>query len=279
MNCSNPVPIERHFSPIPQSRNDLDEPQNLYGFGYQDSKSWTEIDQRYRTVILAEAGAGKTHEMLNRAKFIKNNGCLAFFVRIEDIDDNFNLSLEVGDEAGFKQWISTTEEAWFFLDSVDEARLSDPRDFEKAIRFFADAINKGRHRAHVCISSRPYAWRPESDSDLIKRYLPFEKPDKKTVGCQEDSDDESVLCESGLEIFQLNPLDENDIRLFAKHRSVMDIDSLIEEIERLNIKSLAERPFDLEGILKKWADDRRLGSRSELLNLNIDRRINETRAC
>jgi len=74
----------------------------------------------------------------------------------------------------------------------------------------------------------------------------------------------------------LNPLDENDIRLFAKHRSVVDIDNLIEEVERSNIKSLAERPFDLEGILDKWVNDGNLGSRSELLNHNIDRRINET---
>lgn len=44
---------------------------------------------------------------------------------------------------------------------------------------------------------------------------------------------------------------------------------------RTNLMALAGRPFDLDGILRKWADDETLGSRSELLRHNVESRLNE----
>ncbi len=275
MNSTNHVPLERRFSPIPRSKHDTDEQQISEILGYQNSRCWSEIDRRHRTVILAEAGAGKTHEMNERAKFIRDEGRPAFFIRIEDIDGDFKQAFEVGDTEGFEQWLSSRNEAWFFLDSVDEARLSDPRDFEKAIRRFGNAIKPAQQRAHICISSRPYAWRPKSDRELIERYLPFKKPQVKTTDRHSEPGELYESSESELEIFQLNPLVENDIQCFAEHRSVPKIDDLIEELKRSNVMSLAERPFDLEGILHKWKIDCVLGDRSELLEHNIELRLNE----
>ena len=40
--------------------------------------------------------------------------------------------------------------------------------------------------------------------------------------------------------------------------------------------AMAERPFDLEGILDKWIADRALGGRSELLHHNIELRLKES---
>lgn len=277
MNPNKPVPLERHFSVVPRSESDSDEQQILKTLGDQNDRTWSEIDKRYRTVILAEAGAGKTHEMSARAKAIENTGRHAFFIRIEDIAGDFKQAFEVGSEEGFNQWLSSQDEAWFFLDSVDEARLSDPRDFEKAIRRFAHAINSAQLRAHIYISSRPYAWRPKSDRELIDVYLPFKKPQTEATDPDSKPDERSKSTENELEIFQLNPLDEDDIRLFAEHRLVLEIDHLIEEIQRSNIMSLAERPFDLEGILDKWkTDNRTLGNRSELLEHNIQLGLDET---
>ena len=82
--------------------------------------------------------------------------------------------------------------------------------------------------------------------------------------------------ESELEIFWLDPLDEADIRQFSKHRSAPEVDRLIEELERLNVMAMAERPFDLEGILGKWIADRALGGRCELLQHNIELRLKES---
>ena len=276
MNSHNSVPLERRFSPGPRLENDSEEQIILEILGDQNNKSWPEIDRRYRTIILAEAGAGKTFEMTARAKTVENEGRPAFFIRIEDIVDDFKQAFEVGSTEGFEQWLSSQSEAWFFLDSVDEARLSNPRDFEKAIRRFANAIKPSQLRAHICISSRPYAWRQKSDRELIERYLPFKKPQSGTTDQVLDLGESSQPSENELEIFRLGPLDEGDIRLFAEHRSVPDIDTLIEELERSNVMSLAERPFDLENILDKWKTTKVLGGRSELLGHIIKLRLNES---
>ena len=276
MNLESPVPLVRRFSPVPQSENDSDEQQVLSILGYQDFLIWPGIDERYRSVVLAEAGAGKTFEMFARAKFIEAEGRFAFFIRIEGIVEDFEQALEVGSAETFQQWLASQKEAWFFLDSVDEARLTDPRAFEKAIRRFATRIKSAQHRSRICISSRPYAWRPKSDRQLIHRYLPFNKPQAEKTNENSETLESSQRTESELETYVLDPLIQEDIRLFAKHRSTPEVDRLIDELERSNVMALAERPFDLEVILHKWSANRTLGGRSELLDQNIDLRLKET---
>ena len=56
---------------------------------YSSPSSWEDIDNEYRSVILAEAGAGKTWEMRARAKYVGTKGDYAFFIRIEDIENDF----------------------------------------------------------------------------------------------------------------------------------------------------------------------------------------------
>ena len=76
-------------------------------------------------------------------------------------------------------------------------------------------------------------------------------------------------------IYTLRPLDKDRVRRFCVAREAKDIERLLHEIERANLWSLAERPFDLEGILAKWADDNALGGRMELLRHNIDKRLRD----
>ena len=274
MSTSHPVPLVRHFSPIRQTPGDSDEQQIWAVLGDSSLSTWNEIDQGYRTVVLAEAGAGKTFEMEARARYVERQGRPAFFIRIEEIEDDFEQAFEVGNAASFEQWLDSQGDAWFYLDSVDEARLDNPRTFKKAIRRFSRRIKDAQHRAHVCVSSRPYAWRPKSDRELIQRHLPFPKPRSEPAGEDLQTTD-APEPQDALEILELLPLDEDDIRLFAQHRSVEAIDRLIHDLERLGLMAMAGRPFDLEGILYKWDLDQQLGGRSELLRHNIEMRLKE----
>ena len=275
MNTNHPVPLVRRFSPVRRSPSDSDEHEIQAIFGYGNVATWEEIDKRYRSVVLAEAGAGKTFEMQARARYVESQAHLAFFIRIEDIVDNFEQAFEVGSVESFEQWLVSQRDAWFYLDSVDEARLDNPTTFEKAIRRFSKAIKNAQQRAHVCVSSRPYAWRPKSDRELIQRHLPLPKPRTESTGEDLQTTDASEP-QDALEIFKLLPLDENDIRLFAQHRSIKGVDRLIHDLGRLDLLPLAGRPFDLEGILHKWASDLALGGRSELLRHNVEMRLNES---
>jgi len=267
----NHISLERQFSPVPKSQKDEEGNEFLSAWGHVKLKTWDDLDLEYRSVILAEAGAGKTEEFRQRASVLSNQGKPAFFVRIEDIEADFYQAFEIGEETQFQAWLQSTEDAWFFLDSVDEARLENPRVFEKALRRFAKGIKESAHRAHIYLSSRPYAWRPREDRKLLDAILFLAAP-------QEGEDHEKVQQaepQSMLTIYTMRPLNAERIRHFSVTRAAKDIDRLLREIERTNLWSLAERPFDLEGMLAKWEDDKTLGSRLELLRHNIDARLRD----
>lgn len=271
MRIENHIPLERQFSPVPKSQDDLENDEILLILGNFKPKTWNDMDREFRCVILAEAGAGKTEELWQHASFLASIGKPSFFIRIEDIEADFYNAFEIGEEAQFQAWLQSTGEAWFFLDSVDEARLDKPQTFEKVLRRFAKSIKEGAHRAHIYISSRPYAWRPWEDRKFLDEILFLPAPPKGEDG-EEAQQSEP---QSALTIYTMRPLDKERIRRFCVAREAEDINLLLHEIERANLWSLAERPFDLESILAKWDMDNALGGRLELLRHNIDKRLRD----
>lgn len=265
------VQLERQFSPVPMSQEEAESDEILSIWGHVKPKTWDDMDSEFRCVILAEAGAGKTEELRQRASVLSNKGKPAFFIRIEDIEVDFYKAFEIGSEAQYQSWLHSTGEAWFFLDSVDEARLENPRAFEKALRRFANTIEGSAHRAHIYLSSRPYAWRPREDRKLLDELLYLPAPQ----GSEEDEIVQQDEPQSVLTICTMRPLDKDRVRRFCIAREANEVDRLLHEIERANLWSLAERPFDLEGILIKWAEDNALSGRLGLLSHNIDKRLRD----
>jgi hypothetical protein len=84
-----------------------------------------------------------------------------------------------------------------FLDSVDEARLKNPKQFEKAIRKFAKKVKPAARRCHIYISSRPYSWGFESDENFLDEELYYGIKDN-----QDESNREEKV-KSALKVFLL----------------------------------------------------------------------------
>jgi len=72
------IELNRQFTPVPESNESTEENQTLADWGHLKSKSWHDLEQEFRCVILAEAGAGKTSELKYRAEFLKQQGKPAF---------------------------------------------------------------------------------------------------------------------------------------------------------------------------------------------------------
>jgi hypothetical protein len=266
------IELNRQFTLVPNSNEAAEENQILAEWGHLKSKSWDDLEQEFCCVILAEAGAGKTEELKHRADLLKQQGKPAFFIRIEDIEADFQNAFEIGDQADFQSWLESTQEAWFFLDSVDESRLNEPKTFEKALRHFARTISNGVHRAHIYITSRPYSWRASEDRKLLGKIL------FHPAAGRPEADDGSAQSEpqSTNLIYLLRPLDREQIQCFCNARNGTNVNQLLEEIERANLWSLAERPFDLEAILAKWEKDQVLDGRLELLGFIIEKRLDDS---
>ena len=72
------------------------------------------------------------------ARSLRGEGGVASSCRIVELADNgFENALEEGNAQKCECWRGNQHAAWFFLDSVDEARLSKPQFFERALRALA----------------------------------------------------------------------------------------------------------------------------------------------
>jgi len=277
--ANNYVPLERRFAPVSSEANAPMEDEFSLLIGGSKEACWEDLERKYRVVILADAGAGKTEEMLTRATRLRENGFDAFFFRIEDIADSFDDSLEVGTPEEFEEWFGSVREGWFFLDSVDEAKLGHPRDFRRAMRNFANQVRSVGQRAHVYISSRPYGWQFQTDRNLFENLLPYTPEKLSQSRSSHDSFSEHLSAEgkpkSAIDLYVLRPLAVDDIRHFAKARSTPDFSEFIDELERSNLVELASRPLDLEELIEKWKKDSFLGSRMDLFSQSVGRRLDE----
>ncbi|SON50091.1 NACHT domain-containing protein [Vibrio tapetis] len=264
------IALDRQFSPVIENHKDSEELDASLSLGMKKAGNWKSLLSEYRTVILAEAGAGKTVELMEMASKLSNEGKWSFFIRIEDIDRNFDDAFEIGDEDKFEDWLNSNDEAWFFLDSVDEAKLAHPRAFERAIKRFAKGIGKGAKRAHIYISSRPYSWRAKSDKALVDTHLFY-----PSTSNREEDNNKNKHPKSALNVYSLRPLDRSKVHTYCIENGVKNIDELLDEVERLGLWNLAERPFDLDIIITKWLDDQSLDGRLHLLQHSVDVRLSE----
>ncbi|WP_087750587.1 hypothetical protein [Paraburkholderia caledonica] len=254
------VELIRRFSPMSSRSKEWD----FLAPGPGRPQRWHEIEDEFRVLIIADPGAGKTFEAQTRARRIQARGRRAFFIRIEKIDATFDQSFEVGTAVEFAAWLASTDEAWFFLDSVDEAQLETPRALEDAVRIFGAKIYAALDRARIFITSREDAWRALPDQTLIEQHLPYGEP---TVG--EEDDNTSRENDPTLKLYRLGGLSEDEIALFAGHYGVSDVTEFVEAVKRANLLTLAERPFDLKALIGVWIADHRLGSRFEVLQRMI----------
>ena len=252
---------------------------------------WNDLLRGYRTIILSEAGSGKTEEIRHIANKLRAEGRKAFFLRLEHICDDFEEAFEVGTFDEFKEWLASTDEGWLLLDSVDEARLRNPGDFGRAVRKLGRRIQTASSRARIVLTGRTSAWRAKTDLELCERHLPIAPETTKVTVANPSAEtslddlldldaldtEESKEKEapSGFRIVALDDLATSQIETFARARGVTDTRNFLEEIERADAESFTTRPQDLEELVEFWKKEHRIGTRLELMQNSVQRRLEE----
>lgn len=157
------IALDRTFHELEFKSGESDSADLARTFRRGASLLWSDLLKDYRVVLLSEAGSGKTAEIRHVAQKLRQEGKRAFFVRIEHVAQNFEDAFEEGTFDEFRAWASTGEEGWLRLDSVDEARLRDPKDFERAIRKLGGLLKAVLQHTHIVVTGRTTAWRPQTD--------------------------------------------------------------------------------------------------------------------
>jgi hypothetical protein len=167
------VQLHRSFHELLKHSSDNDDVDVSQTFPIGDCLCWSDLIKEYRVIILSNAGSGKTAEIRNITCTLRKQKKSAFFLRLEHIPSNFEDAFEIGSYETFKEWLASGEEGWLLLDSVDEARLQSPSDFELAIRMLSRQISIAKDRTHIVITSRTTAWRPKTDLAYCTTHLPY----------------------------------------------------------------------------------------------------------
>lgn len=278
------VPLDRRFVEWTQDEPADPEMNRLLGLA-EPGLGWDELLQKWRVVILAEAGSGKTSELSERARLLSAGGKHAFSLSVSDVaSDGLDNALTHTQRPQLARWREGSEEAWFFVDSVDQAKSKDIR-LEVAFRRLAEGIQSAEHRAHVVLSSRVTDWERSTDLSLMKSLLglPFQQviptltPEQELVRIirRERPADSPPAEPETIFVALMAHMDQSRVRTYSRDKGVADLDRFIEAIEAEDLWRLARRPLDLNWLVEIWQRQRRLGSLQEMIELSIEERLKE----
>jgi hypothetical protein len=118
---------------------------------------WSTLLESPRVLLVAEAGAGKTHECGAQADYLFKRGEAAFFLRLETVAASGIRSSLNGEQfkKRFDDWrASSSQIGFFFFDSIDELQLVHG-DFRNALKRVHEDLEGALGRATVLVTSRP----------------------------------------------------------------------------------------------------------------------------
>jgi hypothetical protein len=286
--------LDRNFAPLTKDQEPSLDIGRFWGGRYSGWLHWEELLRRRRVILLAEAASGKTEEFRHQCEALQAEGSPAFFLRIEELADQGTETALDGESAKlFEAWLGGSGEAWFFLDSVDEARLN-RKSFDTALKRFAKDVGTGLERAHVYVSCRVTDWKGAEDRTTYSRYLPAWK--KPIIAPVAKPDDYSALLdplfeeketprtikvdetEEGLNdllVVQLVPLSTEQYRTLATAAGVTGVDAFVQAIAKHGLESLTERPGDLLDLANYWNSHGKFGTFAEMLEHSIAHKLSE----
>ena len=268
-----------------------------YEFQQSISIDWSDLLQYDQVILLAEAGAGKTTEMCEQKNRLIEEDQFAFFVPLESLGGRGSISfvdlLSTAEVERFEAWKANgNAPSWFFLDAVDELKLTEGK-LDRALLRLSNALAGHLTRARVIISCRPSDWRPSVDLATVQTRLsvperdadipsqlseeafldplrrdqgstPFVRPKKEDLPHPEDVQTVTML-----------PMSSSQITRFAEQAGVQDAEAFLNEIAQQDAWTFARRPLDLTQLSETWTSWGRLGTRAEQHEANITAKLKD----
>jgi len=285
------IPLNRQFYEWQENTNWMGHSRYRTAAGLSNGLlGWPELIAKRRVVILAEAGSGKTEELTDQARQLTEAGRFAVYATVQDVGrDGFDKALRPADRQRLSAWRNSNEPGWFFIDSIDEAKLDNIR-LERALRQIAQGIAGGEGRAHIVLSGRHTDWEFARDARRLNDELPLplplplprENPAEPLPALEtlirrvlrHEKRPEPTPAETSL-IVVMAPLDAEQMRTYAAAQNVPDLDGLMAAIAAESLWGFACRPLDLDWIVRYWRSHNRLGSFTVMTEVGLRERLQE----
>lgn len=275
------IPLNRRFTRWNANGNMVMNWFRLF-FRHNRDLGWDELLRAERVVILAEGGSGKSTEFEAYHEQQLQRHAFSFLTTVKSMGNGcFESALGSRDRNRLKRWIDSTEPAWFFVDSMDEAKL-ESIPFADALNHIADAISGAEDRAHIIISGRHTEWETIRDRDDLERLLPAHsqatpsqnRPDDLLLRALKLENQADSTIERPL-VVVMAPLDVDQVRTFVNQSGIADVDSFMDSVERARLEPFASRPIDLDWLVGYWHEYGRFGTLAAMLQLNLSDRLRE----
>ncbi|MDR6392606.1 hypothetical protein [Paraburkholderia phenoliruptrix] len=253
--------------------------------------TWADLHENRVVVVVGEAGIGKTTEFKDEAERLRTQGKVAFFIELSQlaVSDSWKLALGQSDFV-FEAWQASTEVGYFFLDAVDEARLTSHIAFKKALRLVYANLRPHFSRVRVAISSRGTDWSIEDVQTAVRELLvepidkacrkpefkTFELPQGQPVAVHFDKPREYEP--PATFVASLAPLSILEAQKLARAWGVPDEKRFWSAISDGDYEHLATRPLDLNWMVEVWRGRRSLGTYRDLIEGSVANRLQETNA-
>lgn len=279
------IRLNRTFVPIKHADEvtaDAIEAWGRHGWG---AKTWPELLEAQRVVVLAEANSGKTGEFQDQVARLGEEGKDGFFAAIEAVAGNgFINALPRGDRLRFEAWKATSRPGWFLLDSLDEARIRQ-KTLETALGALERDLGEAYDRARLIISCRGTDWQGETDLKRLRRYFPIPQPPPVVIDAEAELvsvlDRDKPKPEKGdaagedISVFVLTPLSGAQRTAFLVGRDVTDIDAFEEALVQRGLRPMTERPGDLDTLVSYWKTHQQFGSLHAMTDNAVWTRLKE----
>ena len=271
--------IERTFQNIPEGKlSEADQQSFLVSLGWSRGMTWEDLLRSKRVLMVSEAGAGKTYECRERAQRLWDAGEPTFFVELARLaEENLRSLLDHDEEARLDAWLSSQSDiATFFLDSIDELRLS-LGSFELALKRLRKAIGSKFRQSRIVITTRPIPF----DEQLVRRLLPIPpapstEPSEETFAKIAMRDhqtrqvgDEDEDTAPDWRTVALMPLSDTQIVEFARDQDVKDPAALLDDLKKRNAQEFARRPQDLIELCADWREHKRIRTHRDQVAANV----------
>lgn len=269
--------MQRTFAPSGQSASPRDDFLNGYHAQRTGALDWPQLLESRRILLIAEAGAGKTHECREQARKLFEQGEPAFFLRLEEVAAKGIVACLYGEKRRrFDAWrASASQRGFFFLDSVDELQLAHA-DFRDALDRVAHDLEGAEARATILVTSRPVDIDRRAFSELLRPPVQFvadaggEEFVRIAVhGTWSDGNDSPP----DIREVSLEPLSDEQIIEFARSQGVTSPDALLAAIHARHAGDFARRPQDLIELCDNWRDYGEIRSHFEQVRSHVRARL------
>jgi hypothetical protein len=182
---------------------------------------------------------------------------------------------------GLAGWRRSVEEAWFFIDSVDEAKLASVK-FDRVVRSIAEGIHGAEERCHIFLSGRVTDWEPRRDFEVLKKWLstssgvaskPEPMPELLRILRSEHRPKGDDPAREVPFIAIMAPLDRERVHRFAEAAGIPQVEQFLKAVDDADLWHFARRPLDLDWLVRSWKTEARLGTLSEMVDRSITERL------